>query len=66
MQDELKPADYCRPLRKSIGWSQAKLGNALGLDQSTISDWETGKSEPRGPALILFNRLRVELLEQVK
>lgn len=45
-------------LRKRLGISQAELGKRLGgLDQATISRWETGKGEPEGPAAILLQQL---------
>lgn len=42
-----------RAIRASLGLTQAQLGEAMGVDQSTISTWENG-SEPRGPALKLL------------
>lgn len=37
--------------------SQAELGRRIGVDQSTISRWETGSDEPQGPAAILLQQL---------
>lgn len=33
-------------LRKENGMNQRELGNALGVGQTTVSAWETGKNEP--------------------
>jgi DNA-binding transcriptional regulator YiaG len=38
-----------KAIREALGLSQAALGEAVGVDQSTVSNWENGKS-PRGPA----------------
>lgn len=35
-----------RQARENAGLSQKQLAEALGLDQSAVSNWETGKSEP--------------------
>jgi transcriptional regulator with XRE-family HTH domain len=32
--------------RRAKGWSQARLGERAGVAPTTISKWETGKSEP--------------------
>ncbi|WP_430439060.1 helix-turn-helix domain-containing protein [Shinella sp.] len=37
-------------LRAELGVTQSQLADALGLDQSTISNWENGHQKPRGPA----------------
>lgn len=39
-----------RELRTNLGVTQSQLADALGLDQSTISNWENGHQKPRGPA----------------
>lgn len=39
-----------KELRSSLGVTQSELADALGLDQSTISNWENGHQKPRGPA----------------
>lgn len=49
-------------LRKDLGdgdkpLSQEELGKRLGVDQATISRWETGDGEPKGPAAILLQQL---------
>ena len=38
--------DKIRALREARGMSQTELAEALGVDQTTVSAWETGKAEP--------------------
>lgn len=33
-------------LRREQGWNQKELGDKLGVGQTTVSAWETGKNEP--------------------
>ena len=33
--------------RRLKGYNQTELGEMIGRDTQTISNWETGKSEPR-------------------
>ncbi len=35
-----------RTRRKHLGWNQTQLGRAVGVDQTTVSTWEAGKSLP--------------------
>lgn len=48
-----------KKLRADLGLTQAELGEAVGVDQSTVSNWENG-SAPRGPARKLLERLASE------
>lgn len=49
-----------KALRKELGdISQAQLADAMGVDQSTVSNWENGQ-RPRGPARKLLLSLRPE------
>ncbi|ALU43078.1 helix-turn-helix transcriptional regulator [Pseudoalteromonas rubra] len=34
-----------RQLRRDRGWSQAELGRRIGVDQATISNWESDKTD---------------------
>lgn len=45
-----------RALRLNLKMTQAQLGAAIGVDQSTVSLWEAGM-QPRGPALKLLSML---------
>lgn len=49
-----------KALRKELGdISQAQLADAMGVDQSTVSNWENGQ-RPRGPARKLLLSLKPE------
>lgn len=43
--------------RESRGLSQQDLAQALGVDQSTVCLWETGKTKPRAKLLPKVARL---------
>lgn len=45
-----------RAIRESLNLSQAALAAELGVDQSTVSNWENG-TQPRGPARKLLESL---------
>jgi DNA-binding transcriptional regulator YiaG len=42
------PAARIAALRRRLGLSQAEFARELGVRQQTVSEWETGKYEPRG------------------
>lgn len=50
------PVDV-RALRERLDKTQSEFAELLGVDQGTISNWETGKTTPRGPALKVMERL---------
>jgi DNA-binding transcriptional regulator YiaG len=41
-------AGSVRRLRRHLGASQEELADELGVRQQTVSEWETGRYEPRG------------------
>ena len=43
---EIKFAENLKSLRKSRGLTQTELAEMLGVDQRTVSGWETHVSEP--------------------
>lgn len=47
-----------RALRLSLGLTQEELADRVGVDQSTVSNWERDNgTTPRGPALKLLTSL---------
>lgn len=44
-------------LRKTLDLSQQSLAEKIGVDQGTVSKWESGKQSPSGPALKLLKQL---------
>jgi DNA-binding transcriptional regulator YiaG len=54
-------SDEIRRWRKSLGLSQRKLAELLGLDPKsghTVGRWESGKISPAGPVLKLLKIYR--------
>jgi DNA-binding transcriptional regulator YiaG len=45
-----------KEIRRALDLTQAQLGEEVGVDQSTVSNWETG-TIPRGPARKLLAAL---------
>lgn len=45
------PNNRIAPLRRENGMNQKELGEQLGVAQTTVSAWETGKTEPDSSAL---------------
>lgn len=43
-----KLANSVKRLRKKMNWSQLQLAIELGVEQSTVSRWERGITEPAG------------------
>lgn len=46
-----------KKLRDDLKMTQAQLADEVGVDQSTVSLWETSETTPRGPALKLLAML---------
>ncbi|MBN9028893.1 MAG: hypothetical protein BGO05_18545 [Rhizobiales bacterium 63-7] len=46
-----------KKLREALKMTQAQLAAEVGVDQSTVSLWETTTSKPRGPARKLLDML---------
>lgn len=49
----MTPAEL-KQARKSLGLTQGQLAALMDIRQATISDWETGKHSPEGPAAKLM------------
>lgn len=50
-------AKIVRSLRKTLGWSQSKLAETLGIDQTTVSQYELGRAAPSTEVLIKLSAL---------
>jgi DNA-binding transcriptional regulator YiaG len=44
-------------IRKLLGETQAQFATRMGVDQATVSKWESGRLRMSGPAIILFEQL---------
>lgn len=49
--------DRIKLLREHRGWSQLQLARRLGVQQSTVSRWESGQSRPIGVYQTFLERL---------
>jgi putative transcriptional regulator len=45
-------------IRAATGLSQAKFAELLGIQVSTLRNWEQGRREPTGPARALLRAIR--------
>lgn len=43
--------------RAKLGYTQFQLARVLGVDQSTVSNWETGRRIPGGLEMLALQRL---------
>jgi DNA-binding transcriptional regulator YiaG len=50
-------ADEVRSLRRHLGLSQDALAEELGMRQQTVSEWETGRYQPRGASARLLGMI---------
>ena len=44
--DQIKIGRFVAELRKQKGWTQAQLGERLGVTNKTVSRWENGNNMP--------------------
>jgi putative transcriptional regulator len=54
-----------RELRTARGWSQAELGDELGVSRQTVNAIETGKYDPSLPLAFAIARLFGLAIEHV-
>ncbi|WP_367944871.1 helix-turn-helix domain-containing protein [Aquamicrobium sp.] len=47
-----------KTIREDLGLTQAQFGQLVGVDQSTVSNWEKGETRPRGPAIKVIESVR--------
>ena len=50
-------AERVLALRRALGLSQAAFAGELGVRQQTVSEWETGRYQPRGASVRLLGLL---------
>lgn len=53
--------------RKAKGWTQEQLADELGVSQSTITDWERGRTFPRYKNLFQLSKaLEIKIKEEIE
>jgi DNA-binding transcriptional regulator YiaG len=55
-----------RAIRALTGLSQAKFAELLGIELSTLRNWEQGRRAPTGPARALLRAIRNNPVEVIK
>lgn len=50
-------AERIAALRAELGLTQAEMADELGVRQQTVSEWETGRYEPRGASVKMLRHL---------
>ena len=55
-----------RAVRRLTGLSQAKFAELLGIELSTLRNWEQGRRAPTGPARALLRAIRNNPIEVIK
>ncbi len=55
--DSTWSAESITELRARLGLTQAEMAGALGVRQQTISEWETGRYQPRGASVRMLQFL---------
>ena len=48
-------AEKVKALRQHMGLTQTELSQELGVRQQTVSEWECGQYQPRGPSAKLLS-----------
>jgi DNA-binding transcriptional regulator YiaG len=61
----LRPA-LARALRQEAKVSQAEVGQELGVDESTVSKWESGDRRPRGLLADRYIKLLARLEDDLR
>jgi len=54
-----------KALRAHLGWSQQKLAQKVGVNPSTVRQWETGQMEAHGAALKALESLEYEVRQHL-
>lgn len=58
--EEIEAPRALRETRDALGWSQSRLGDALGVPKNTIAKWERGDQRIAHPMIL---RLALDALQ---
>lgn len=58
MLSMLTPQDI-KDLRKRLGLRPTELAVSVGVSENTVHQWESGRRQPGGSALILLHQLKL-------
>jgi putative transcriptional regulator len=50
-------SESIQALRRHLGYTQSEMAEMLGTRQQTISEWETGRYQPRGASATLLSMI---------
>ena len=53
----MKFAKRLKKIRQYKGYTQLDVAAEIGVEQSTIAKWESGKTEPKASSLIALSKL---------
>lgn len=62
----LPPVHMRRKWRVNAGLNQSELASVVGCDRQSISNWENGKTEPRGLQKVAYAAALRDLENMVK
>lgn len=47
--------EYLAQIREELGYSQQDIADAVNVDRTTVSKWETGIAKPRASKLLTLS-----------
>lgn len=53
----MKPKELLK-LLDDLGWSKARLADAVGMSEAAVKMWCAGLRKPGGSAIVVLNQLR--------
>jgi len=59
-------ATRVKDIRKAVNLSQPKFAKLLGVELSTLRNWEQGRREPTGPAKVLIRAIENDPINVLK
>src|SRR5574341_442088 len=60
------PEPDVKAIRESMGFSQSKFANLIGVNIRTLQNWEQGHRHPTGPAKVLLKLVQADPKSVVK